>query len=325
MINIDALTRKTALKLNLLSNLNGRPRNLYKAASHLIKNGGKRIRPYLVLKCCEILDGNETYAIHAANAIEMIHNFTLVHDDIIDNDETRHGVDTVHKKFNPQIAILAGDILFSKAYQLISDNLPDHISKKIISTLARACIQLCEGQYEDIQMANSKIIPSEISYIQMIEKKTASLFEISCSIGAMCAQKKKSDIINFAKFGINLGIAFQIIDDLIGISGDPKITKKPVENDLREGKKSLPIIIAIHKSRGMQRKKIMEIFGNTNASKNELENVVNIIHGMEIENVVRKQALNYSLRAKNIINKYKDNSAKAELIDLLDFTVKRAL
>jgi len=321
-MNINILTKKTSLKLKLLSNLNGKPANLYNAATHLIKNGGKRIRPYLILKCCEMLDGNETYAVHAANAIEMIHNFTLVHDDIIDNDETRHGVDTVHKKFSPQIAILAGDILFSKAYQLISDNLPDHMTKKIISKLAKSCIKLCEGQYADIQMANSKVIPSEKSYINMIEKKTASLFESSCSIGAICAQKKQHDIINFSRFGMNLGIAFQIVDDLIGISGDPKITKKPVGNDLREGKKSLPIIIAIHKSKGIQHKKIMKVFGNANAMKWELENVVDIIHDMKIDNIVRKQALNYSNIAKNIINQYK-GPAKNELIELLDFAVKR--
>ena len=171
MIDINDLTKKTATKLGLLSNLNGKPTGLYNAATHLLKNGGKRIRPYLVLKCCEILGGNEMYSIHAATAIEMIHNFTLIHDDIIDNDEKRHGVDTVHKKFSMPIAILAGDILFSKSYQVISDNLPAHISKKINSELAKSCIKLCEGQYMDIKMAQNRSMPTENSYIKMIEKK----------------------------------------------------------------------------------------------------------------------------------------------------------
>lgn len=324
MININSLTKNTTLKLKLLSNINGKPSNLYDAATHLIKNGGKRIRPYLVLKCCEILGGDEKYSIYAANAIEMIHNFTLIHDDIIDNDETRHGVDTVHKKFSLPIAILAGDILFSKSYQIVSDHIPSHMSQKIISTLSKSCIKLCEGQYADIKMAQNKSIPTETSYIKMIEKKTASLFESACAIGAICAQKNSKDIKNFAKFGKNIGIAFQIIDDLIGISGDSKITRKPVGNDLREGKKSLPIIMAINKSKGKSHNEIMKVFGNVNSTKEELVNAINIIHKMKINHIVRKQATNYSKKAKNLINDY-DGKQRNELVELLDFVVQRVL
>ena len=157
-----------------------------------------------------------------------------------------------------------------------------------------------------------------------MKKKTASLFETSCTIGAICAQKNHADITNFAKFGKNIGIAFQIIDDLIGILGDSKITKKPVGNDLREGKKSLPIIMAINRSRGKNKEEIMQVFGNTNSTKAELEKAVKTIHKMKIDTIVRNQAMNYSNLAKKMINKYK-GSTKNELIKFLDFYCKKSI
>ena len=223
----------------LNSKLNGNPKKLYDAAGHLIVNGGKRLRPYMVIKSCQILGGKSSNAMIAASAVEMVHNFTLVHDDIMDNDEMRHGVPTVHKKFGMPIAILAGDVLFSKAFQIISESkLSPKATTHLISRLAKACVDVCEGQLLDIKMADEKRIPTEKEYITMIGKKTAALFDVSCAMGAIAATNKSKDISNLSTFGKNLGIAFQITDDLIGVMGDPKVTKKPVGNDLREGKKS---------------------------------------------------------------------------------------
>jgi len=124
---------------------------LYDAAEHLIVNGGKRLRPFMVLKSCEIFGGKLKDALPAASAIEMIHNFTLVHDDIMDNDELRHGVPTVHRKFGMPVAILAGDVLFSKAFQIISNSsLSANSSTQLVSKLAKAFVYLCEGQILDI-------------------------------------------------------------------------------------------------------------------------------------------------------------------------------
>ena len=131
----------------LNSKLKGNPKKLYDAAGHLIVNGGKRLRPYMVIRSCQILGGKSSTAIIAASAVEMVHNFTLVHDDIMDNDEMRHGVPTVHKKFGMPIAILAGDVLFSKAFQIISESkLSPNANTHLISRLAKACVDVCEGQ-----------------------------------------------------------------------------------------------------------------------------------------------------------------------------------
>ncbi len=309
----------------LAKKLKGNPPSLYNAASYLIVNGGKRLRPFMVLKSCVVLGGKLNDALPAASAIEMIHNFTLVHDDIMDNDDIRHGVPTVHKKFGLPLAILAGDVLFSKAYQVISNSkLSPYSSTQLISRLAKACVDVCEGQLLDIKMAESKKIPSQADYIKMVEKKTAALFDVSCSMGAICAKAKSKDIENLSSFGRNLGIAFQITDDLIGVLGDPRVTKKPVGNDLREGKKSLPIVLAITKSKGKDKKNILKIFGNSRAKKTEIEMAVRAIRALGIEKIVRKQAYQYAEKAKKSLNNY-SGTAKNELISLLDFVVKRSL
>ena len=309
----------------LNSKLKGNPKKLYDAAGHLIVNGGKRLRPYMVIRSCQILKGKVSNAMPAASAVEMVHNFSLVHDDIMDNDEMRHGVPTVHKKFGMPIAILAGDVLFSKAFQVITDSkLPATATTQLVSRLSKACVDICEGQLLDVKMAEEKKIPSQAEYITMICKKTAALFDVSCAMGAICATNKPKDISNLSSFGRNLGIAFQITDDLIGVMGDPKITKKPVGNDLREGKKSLPILMAIKSAKGTDKKIILKAFGNTKIPKKDLDKAVEVIRSLGIEENVRKQALKYAEKAEKALGQY-SGPAKTELITLLDFVVKRSV
>ena len=309
----------------LNSKLKGNPKKLYDAAGHLIVNGGKRLRPYMVIRSCQILGGKSSTAMIAASAVEMVHNFTLVHDDIMDNDEMRHGVPTVHKKFGMPIAILAGDVLFSKAFQIISESkLSPNANTHLISRLAKACVDVCEGQLLDIKMADEKRIPTEAEYITMIGKKTAALFDVSCAMGAICATNKPKDISNLSSFGRNLGIAFQITDDLIGVMGDPKVPKKPVGNDLREGKKSLPILMAIKLAKSNEKKIILKAFGNNKISKKDLNKAVEVIRSLGIEEKVRNQALKYAEKSEKSLTKYK-GTAKVELTALLDFVVRRSV
>ncbi|MDH3657988.1 MAG: polyprenyl synthetase family protein [Nitrosopumilus sp.] len=308
---------------HLNSKLKGNPKKLYDAAGHLIVHGGKRLRPYMVIRSCQILGGRISNAMSAASAVEMIHNFTLVHDDIMDNDEIRHGVPTVHKKYGIPIAILAGDVLYSKAYQIITESkLSPDSTTQLVSRLAKACVDVCEGQLLDVKMAEDKKIPTQAEYITMIGKKTAALFDVSCAMGAICATNKNKDISNLSSFGRNLGIAFQITDDLIGVMGDPKVTKKPVGNDLREGKKSLPILMALKSAKGKDKKIILKAFGNSKVTRNNLNKAVDVIHSLGIEENVRKQALKYAKRAEKSLATY-SGSAKIDLVALLDFVVKR--
>lgn len=307
----------------LASRVGGEPAALYRAANHLIEHGGKRLRPYLVLKSCALLGGSEEDALPAAGAVEMIHNFTLIHDDIMDNDEMRHGVKTVHKRFGVPLAILAGDILFSKAYNEVArSHLSTSSALKVIQKLAGACIDVCEGQQYDMEMAESRRIPDQSLYIQMISKKTAALFDASCAMGAISAGAPDSDVKDLSEFGRNLGIAFQITDDLIGAMGDPSLTKKPVGNDIREGKKSLPILLAIKRARGSDGSVIKQAFGNPDVPTGDLHDAVSIIRRLGIEEEVRSTACEYAVAAKKSLKRFAGQHRK-DLESLLDFVVER--
>ena len=325
-----------AVDAHLTRNLAGSPDELYRAARHLIIHGGKRLRPYMVIKSCQMLGGSVTDARRAASAVEMVHNFTLLHDDIMDNDDVRHGVSTVHKRFGVPVAILAGDILFSKAYQTLAGRggggaRPDAPREggrthELVSRLASACVDVCEGQMLDIKMAEAKRLPSQKEYITMIGKKTAALFDVSCAMGAICAGAGAPDVKNLSRFGRSLGIAFQITDDLIGVTGDASVTKKPVGNDIREGKKSLPILMAIKASSGTKhRRTISSAFGNPRASRATLDRAVESVRELGVEERARKMAMRHAERARGSLASYPNRRARKELEALLDFVVKRSV
>ena len=154
----------------MLEFVEGKPNGLYHASSHYIRTGGKRLRPFMVIKGCEMLGGSIKRAMPAAAAVELVHNFTLVHDDIMDNDDIRHGIPTVHKKYGLPIALIAGDILFSKAFQVLSLHgksvgHDDNIIAEMNRILSTSCVHVCEGQGLDIQMASSNKIPTIGEYL----------------------------------------------------------------------------------------------------------------------------------------------------------------
>ncbi len=326
-------TTARAVNAHLTRSLAGSPDELYRAARHLIIHGGKRLRPYMVIRSCQMLGGSATDARRAASAVEMVHNFTLLHDDIMDNDDVRHGVPTVHKRFGVPVAILAGDILFSKAYQTLAGSggrgaKPEAGGQthELVSRLASACVDVCEGQMLDIKMAEAKRLPSQKEYITMIGKKTAALFDVSCAMGAVCAGAGASDVRNLSGFGRSLGIAFQITDDLIGVTGDASVTKKPVGNDIREGKKSLPILMAIEASSGTRhRRTISGAFGNPRASRPMLDSAVEAVRELGVEERARKMAMRHAERARGKLASYPNKKARKELEALLDFVVKRSV
>jgi geranylgeranyl diphosphate synthase type I len=317
----------------ILSLLEGDPIELYRASSHYIKSGGKRLRPFLVIKSSEMFGGNLRRALPAAAAVELVHNFSLVHDDIMDNDDMRHSVQTVHKHYGMPLAILAGDILFSKAFELLAVNgRAKGISEKaiceMVAKLSSACIQVCEGQATDVRMASMK---DELSidspqYINMISKKTAALFELSCALGVLSAPNSSAiDVERLSWFGRNIGIAFQLVDDLIGITGDPKLTGKAVGNDLREGKKTYPILLALRNAKGQNRSKILKIFGRKNASASDLKEAVGTISTIGIDQEIRLAARTHIEKAVRSLADYADSEAKRALESSASFIVERSL
>ncbi|MCP8316751.1 MAG: polyprenyl synthetase family protein, partial [archaeon] len=234
----------------IYSLLGGKPKVLYDASSHLIRTGGKRLRPFLVIKSCEIFDKDIKKAIPAAAALELIHNFTLVHDDIMDHDLMRHNAPTVHAKYGVPLAIVAGDVLFAKAFESIvlgmqETNMEESIIVRVLVLAVKSSIKVCEGQVKDFRMASGKRFYSKETYFDMIQSKTATLFEAACRIGSIIGGAGKEDEKFMANFGKYLGLAFQLVDDVRGIAGDPKLIGKPVGSDLREGKKTHVLSLAL--------------------------------------------------------------------------------
>lgn len=314
----------------LLSNLEGKPKELYHASSHYIRSGGKRLRPFMVVKGCELFGGSIKRALPAAGAVEMVHNFTLVHDDIMDNDEMRHGVSTVHRQYGLPLAILGGDVLFSKSFEILSYHgrkagIPEGAITEMVGRLANACTVICEGQVIDIDFASNSKFPSESQYVDMIGKKTAALFEVSCALGALSSPGySKQDVENLSSFGRHVGVAFQLVDDLIGAIGDPKVTGKAAGNDIREGKKTLPILIALRRAKGDDRDRMLKVFGSKTATGAEIREAVGIVSEMGVDDDVRNAARQHMSRALESLSGY-NGAAKSSLQFAADFIVGRSL
>jgi len=322
-----------ASKINqfILNNISGEPFGLYPASLHYIKSGGKRLRPFMTIKSSELLNGNLESSLPAAASVELIHNFTLVHDDIMDNDNIRHNVTTVHQQFGIPLAILAGDVLFSKAFQMISiygkkAGLDEPVLLRMVDLLSTSCIDVCEGQALDIQMAQDEEFSSTGSYIRMIEKKTAALFRVSCELGTLSSPDfTEKDLENMSVYGKKIGIAFQLIDDLIGIYGDSKITGKFVGNDIREGKKTLPILLAFQNLNSTDKDLLRQLFGNKNAKDSEIVEMVKKIAEIRVDKEVRDVANSYAEEAFKILKSYDPSPALISLENSAKYIVERSL
>jgi geranylgeranyl diphosphate synthase type II len=216
------------------------PKELYEPISYMMQLGGKRLRPILSLMACNLFNENVENTLPTAHAIEVFHNFTLVHDDIMDNAPLRRGKETVYKKWNMPIAILSGDLMMIKATQLICKTQFADI-KELLEIFNKTAIEVCEGQQIDMNFETKKIV-SHIEYLEMIKLKTAVLLGCSLQIGALIGGANKSDAQHLYDFGINIGLAFQIQDDILDTFGDGSITGKQVGGDIVANKKTILLI-----------------------------------------------------------------------------------
>ncbi|MEM1611158.1 MAG: polyprenyl synthetase family protein [Sulfolobales archaeon] len=278
-----AKTYIALVERNIYSVLSGDPEILYRASSHLIKAGGKRLRP-LVLGLVGAAYGVKPEVSAVAGAsIEILHNFTLVHDDIMDRDEFRRGVPTTHRVYGENMAILAGDLLFAKSYEAMTRlydlGVESEKVLKAIKTLTWASITVAEGQAMDLEFASASDVYEE-KYIEMIYKKTSALFMASAYIGGILGGAPEEDLVRLWNCFKSAGIAFQIRDDLIGLLGDPSVTGKPVLSDLREGKKTIMVIYALSKLGRDEREYLLGVLGNRNASREDLERARDLIVGV---------------------------------------------
>ena len=308
--------------------VSGKPELLYDASLHLIKAGGKRLRPLATVLGGRLFGLKEDIGVKAGAAVELLHNFTLVHDDIMDKDEFRRGVPTVHKLWGEDIAILAGDLLFAKAFEallrLTDYGIDYEAVVKAAKELCWASVTVAEGQALDLSLSKLETVTLD-NYIEMVYKKTAALFKASLCIGAILAKASEEEVSKLASYAINVGIAFQIRDDELGLVADEKKLGKPVYSDLREGKKTILVIYALSKASEEEKMFLLSVLGNENAIKLKLKRAAEIIislGALDYSNKLANEFLDKGLKALDSINEV-DSEAKALLRKLALFVTKR--
>jgi geranylgeranyl diphosphate synthase type I len=228
--------------------------DLNKASAHLLAAGGKRLRPAVVMLAADAVNpGSSDEILHAALALEVTHTFTLVHDDIMDDDKLRRGVPTVHTKWDMPTGILAGDVLYARAFEHICmSNATDAAKVRAVTMLAKACAEICEGQHMDMSFEHRTDV-SEGEYMEMVRKKTGVLYAAAAGIGAVLAGGNAVQARALYNFGLTTGVAFQIQDDLIDLLAPAETSGKDQASDLREGKQTLLMIRA--REKGLDLKK----------------------------------------------------------------------
>ncbi|MCS7097615.1 MAG: polyprenyl synthetase family protein [Candidatus Methanomethyliaceae archaeon] len=294
---------------------------VYRAAYHLPSHGGKRLRPFLVIKSCELVGGNFEKAIFTAAAVELLHNFTLIHDDIMDNDSLRRGIPTVHTLWGIPMGILAGDMLFAKAFQVLlsSPNVNYDCLIKAAKIMADATVTICEGQSLDMAF-EARIDVSEEEYLTMIYKKTGALFKACAEIGGLIGGGDETTIELLGRYGGNLGIGFQIFDDYLGIFSREEVLGKPIGSDIREGKKTLIVIKALSSK---LREDILRILGKKNISDQEIRKLIDGIKQEGIDEYTLDKAKRYIKMAIDSIAKFPESEAKYDLIELANYAISR--
>lgn len=220
------------------------PHNLYEAVQHIMNIKGKRIRPLLVLLGCDLFNGNVEEALDAALAIEVFHNFTLVHDDIMDASVLRRGQPAVHTKYGTNTAILAGDTMLSLAYKYLL-SIPPAVQQKVFATFSQMAVEIMEGQQMDINFETQDAVKEE-NYLQMIAYKTSVLIGAAFKIGAFIGGANNADADKMYQIGLNIGLAFQLKDDWLDAFGETAITGKKQGGDIIQNKKTLLYITAFN-------------------------------------------------------------------------------
>lgn len=267
------------------------PINLYSPINYILSIGGKRVRPLLTLMAADLFQGDINKAVKPAMAIEIFHNFSLLHDDLMDRSDTRRGQPTVHKKWNNNIAILSGDAMLIEAYKYIAQ-VPDNLLHEILNVFSNMAIDVCKGQQLDMDYETRENV-SESEYLEMIRLKTAVLIASSLKIGAILSGAKESDADLLYNYGINIGLAFQLKDDILDVYGNQSTFGKRIGEDIVNNKKTFLLLKALEISNPQQREELEKWIAMTEFDETEkIAAVKNIYEELSIkavsENMVQK-------------------------------------
>jgi geranylgeranyl diphosphate synthase type II len=289
------------------------PQNLYDPIHYILGLGGKRIRPVLTMMTAEIFDADYQLALPAALAVEVFHNFSLVHDDIMDDAPLRRGNETVHEKWDLNTAILSGDAMLILAYQYFEKYDPI-VFRDLAKLFSKTALEVCEGQQWDVDF-ESRINVSIPEYLKMIEYKTAVLVAAAMKMGAIVAETTVENADLIYDFGLNLGLAFQLQDDFLDAFGDPKTFGKQVGGDIIENKKTYLFLKAIEFATNEDKAQLLHLFSiHPDDNTDKINQVKLIFDKSGASNATQMAIQDYSLKAFDVLQKLKiDNEKKAIL------------
>ena len=277
------------------------PVNLYEPIDYILQLGGKRLRPILTLMTCDIFNGNVKDAYDAALAIEVFHNFTLIHDDIMDSAPIRRGKATVHKKWNINSGILSGDAMMIVAYQCL-ENYEPVIFKKLMLLFNKTALEVCEGQQYDMDFETRNNV-SIAEYLTMITYKTSVLVAAAMQMGAIIANTKDEEAEAIYNFGLNLGIAFQLQDDYLDTFGDEAIFGKQIGGDITENKKTFLFLKALEISNTEDREQLLRLYNSIDNNYKKVRDVTQIFEKNKIPEITVKEIEFYTNKAFIILEK----------------------
>ena len=289
------------------------PRNLYEPVHYILKLGGKRIRPVLTLMSAEVFDADYKLALPAALAVEVFHNFSLIHDDIMDDAPLRRGNETVHEKWNTNTAILSGDAMLILAYQYFEKYNTD-VFRDLAKLFSKTALEVCEGQQYDVDFETRDDVTID-QYLKMIEYKTAVLVGASMKMGAIVAETSAENANLIYDFGLNLGLAFQLQDDYLDAFGNPETFGKQVGGDIIENKKTYLYLKAIEFANSDEKEQLLHLFSiqpEDNSAK--IASVKEIFNSSGASSATQKAIQDYTLKAFETLRNISIDNEKKDIL-----------
>lgn len=302
------------------------PKNLAEPITYVLQQGGKRIRPLLTMLSCGSVGGNPYFAVAGGIVVEILHNFTLVHDDIMDGADLRRGQPTVHKRWNNDVAILSGDAMMALAYKFLLQrygSMPRFA--ELLDLTTRSILKVCAGQVEDMELQRREDI-SMREYIAMAEKKTARMLELSVSLGAVLGNARARELALLRQFSRSLGVAFQILDDALDISSTAKEFGKTIGGDIIEGKKTFLIAYAVERRdemNGEDRQTLDEFCRRGGAPAERVPEMARLLERVGALDAARKAVAFYTERARRALEKLPPSENRTMLYTLSDMLLER--
>lgn len=299
------------------------PKNLYEPIRYFLSLGGKRIRPLLSILGCELFGGTYSDSIHAAHAVECFHNFSLIHDDIMDLAPLRRGKPTIHEKWNSTIGILSGDALLIYGYQELAKCNPTFL-KELLTLYNTTAIEVCEGQQMDMDFETNHSVSIE-SYIEMIRLKTSVLLGCALKLGSIISGAKDEDKKLVYDFGVNIGLAFQIQDDILDLFGDPEKFGKQIGGDILSNKKTI-LLLTAYKYASISQKQELDKMLTIKQHEEKIQTARKLFIEIDVLNKVKDLMRTYQVKAQKSLEMISvEDKYKIRLRELSNYLINREL